>query len=175
MAVALVAKNKTKISFFLCTNFLLFYRHKHFPTRALPQMHLEVHRIPPDDQMFTRALCTLLSFHLNNQSIKKALFRPLNLSFYTILKLNFWNFAKSFIKKIKNYFSYRDPIPDDLKSFLVCKFTCASCSSSYIGKTCHHFKIRIKEHIKRIISLIILNIYTPPQHALIDIILFLVK
>ena len=28
--------------------------------------------------------------------------------------------------KIKNYFSYKDPIPDDLKSFLVYKFTCAS-------------------------------------------------
>ena len=42
--------------------------------------------------------------------------------------------------KIKNYFSYKDPIPDDLKSFLVYKFTCASCSSSYIGKTCHHNK-----------------------------------
>ena len=43
--------------------------------------------------------------------------------------------------KIKNYFSYKDPIPDDLKSFLVYKFTCASCSSSYIDKTCRHFKI----------------------------------
>ena len=32
--------------------------------------------------------------------------------------------------KVKNYFSYKDPIPDDLKSFLVYKFTCASCSSS---------------------------------------------
>ena len=51
--------------------------------------------------------------------------------------------------KIKNYFSYKDPIPDDLKSFLVYKFTCASCSSSYIGKTCRHFKTRIKEHIKK--------------------------
>ena len=51
--------------------------------------------------------------------------------------------------KIKNYFSYKDPIPDDLKSFLVYKFTCASCSSSYIGKTCHHFKSRIEEHIKK--------------------------
>ena len=30
--------------------------------------------------------------------------------------------------KIENYFSYKDPIPDDLKSFLVYKFTCASCS-----------------------------------------------
>ena len=33
--------------------------------------------------------------------------------------------------KIKNYFSYKDPIPDDLKSFLAYKFTCASCSFSY--------------------------------------------
>ena len=51
--------------------------------------------------------------------------------------------------KIKNYFSYNDPIPDDLKSFLVYKFTYDSCSSSYIGKTCHHFKTRIEEHIKK--------------------------
>ena len=51
--------------------------------------------------------------------------------------------------KIKNHFSYKDPIPDDLKSFLVYKFTCASCSSSYIGETCRHFKTRIKEHIKK--------------------------
>ena len=32
--------------------------------------------------------------------------------------------------KIKNYFSYKDPIPNDLKYFLVYKFTCARCSSS---------------------------------------------
>ena len=54
--------------------------------------------------------------------------------------------------KIKNYFSYKDPIPNDLKSFLVYKFTsasCTSCSSSYIGETCPHFKNRIEEHIKK--------------------------
>ena len=51
--------------------------------------------------------------------------------------------------KIKNYFGYKGPIPNDLKSFLVYKFTCASCSSCYIGKTCGHFKIRIEEHIKK--------------------------
>ena len=51
--------------------------------------------------------------------------------------------------KIKNYFSYKDPITDDLKSFLVYKFTCASCSSSYIGETCRHFKTRTEEHIKK--------------------------
>ena len=47
------------------------------------------------------------------------------------------------------YFSYKDPIPDDLKSLLVYKLTCASCSSSYIGETGHHFKTRIEEHIKK--------------------------
>ena len=50
--------------------------------------------------------------------------------------------------KIKNDFSYKDPIPDNLKSFLVYKFTCASCSSNYIGETCRHFKIKIEEYIR---------------------------
>ena len=51
--------------------------------------------------------------------------------------------------KIKNYFSYKDPIPDDLKSFLVYEFTSVSCSSSYIGETCCQFKTRIEEHIEK--------------------------
>ena len=51
--------------------------------------------------------------------------------------------------KITFFFSYKDPIPDDLKSFLVYKFICASCSSSYIGETCRHFQTRIEEHIKK--------------------------
>ena len=51
--------------------------------------------------------------------------------------------------KIKNYFTYKDAISNDLKSFLVYKFTCASCSSSYIGETCRHFKTRIEKHIKK--------------------------
>ena len=51
--------------------------------------------------------------------------------------------------KIRNYFSYKDPIPDDLKSFLVYKFTYASCSSSYIGETGCHFKTRLEKHIKK--------------------------
>ena len=38
---------------------------------------------------------------------------------------------------------------NDLKSFLVYRFTCASCSSSCIGETCLHFKTRIKRHIKK--------------------------
>ena len=64
--------------------------------------------------------------------------------------------------KIKHYFSYKDPIPDDLKSFLVYKFTCASCSSSYIGKLVVILKLGLRNISKRITILIFLNIYTPP-------------
>ena len=52
--------------------------------------------------------------------------------------------------KIKICFSYKTPIPDDLKSFLIYKFICDSSSSSYIGETCRHFKTRTennKSHI----------------------------
>ena len=48
--------------------------------------------------------------------------------------------------KIKTYFSYKDPIPDDLKYFLY-KFTCAS--SGYLGENCCHFKTAIEEHLEK--------------------------
>ena len=65
---------------------------------------------------------------------------------------------------MKNYFSYKNLIPNDFKSFLVYKFTCASCGS--IGETSCHFKTRIGDHIKKDNKSHILNIYTPLQHAL---------
>ena len=77
--------------------------------------------------------------------------------------------------KIKNYFSFKDPIPDNSKSFLVDKFTYASCSSSYIGETCRHFKTRVGNISKRITSLTFLNIYIPRQHAFTRIIFFVLK
>ena len=82
-----------------------------------------------------------------------------NLSHYIKIKLS--KLCKEFCKenfniklvfnsfKVKNYFSYKDPIPNDLKTFLVYKFTYASCNSGYIGDTCHHFKTKIEEHIKK--------------------------
>ena len=82
-----------------------------------------------------------------------------NLSYHIKNKLS--NLCKEFCKenfdiklifnsfKIKNYFSYKDLIPNALKSFLVYKFICASCVSGYIGETCRHFKTRIEEHIKK--------------------------
>ena len=80
-----------------------------------------------------------LSYHIKNKLSK--LYKEFCKENVNI-KLAFASF------KIKNYFSYRDPIPDDLKSFQVYKFTSASSSSSYIGETCCHFKTRIEEHQK---------------------------
>ena len=60
-------------------------------------------------------------------------------------------FLDVFISGINNQnltLAYKGPIPNDLKSFVKYKFTCASCSSSYIGETCHRFKTRIEEHMK---------------------------
>ena len=37
----------------------------------------------------------------------------------------------------------------NIKLVFSCKFTCASCSFSYIGQTCDHFKTRTEEHIKK--------------------------
>ena len=74
--------------------------------------------------------------------------------------------------KIKNCFSYKNPIPNDLKSFLVCKFTCASC---ILVKLVVILKLGLRIISKRITSLIFLNIYTPLQHALTHIILIILK
>ena len=63
---------------------------------------------------------------------------PLSTIFPTILKIIFRKFANNF-----------DPVPDNLKAFLVYKYTCASCSFSYMDKTYLHFKTRIGEHIKK--------------------------
>ena len=84
MSVALVAQNKTKISFFLGANFLLYCRHKQktFSGGIVPDPHqgsaLEpLVDLQPDAQLYVGVLHALLSVHLNKRSIKKTLIRPL--------------------------------------------------------------------------------------------------
>ena len=81
-----------------------------------------------------------LSHHIKNKLSK--LCKEFYIEHFNI-KLVFNSF------KIRNYFSYKDPIPNDLKYFLVYTFTSASCCSSYIGEIYRHFKTRIEEHIKK--------------------------
>ena len=77
----------------------------------------------PDVHYFKLPYIGNLSHHIKNKLSKLCKeFCKENLN----IKLVFNSF------KIKNYFSYKDPIPYDLKSFLAYQCTCASCSSSYI-------------------------------------------
>ena len=48
--------------------------------------------------------------------------------------------------RLKNYFRFEDSVPETLRSNLIYKFSCGSCTASYIGKTYRHFKVRVSEH-----------------------------
>ena len=94
----------------------------------------------PDVNYFKLSYIGNLSQHIKNKLSKPCKeFCKENFN----IKLALYSF------KIENYFSFKEPIPYALKSHPLYKFTCASCSSSYIGKSCRHFKTRIEEHIKK--------------------------
>ena len=37
----------------------------------------------------------------------------------------------------------KDPVPDGLRSRVVCKFVCAGSNICYVGETCRHFSTRV--------------------------------
>ena len=48
--------------------------------------------------------------------------------------------------RLKNYFCFKDSVPETLRSNLIYKFPPGSCTASYIGKTYRHFKERVSEY-----------------------------
>ena len=48
--------------------------------------------------------------------------------------------------RLRNYFCFKDSVHETLRSNLVYKFSCRSCTASYYGKTCRHMKVRVSEH-----------------------------
>ena len=51
-------------------------------------------------------------------------------------------------RRLKTLFRFKDSLPQQLQSFIVYKFTCGACNSSYVGKTDRHCHIRWCEHLK---------------------------
>ena len=45
--------------------------------------------------------------------------------------------------RLRNYFCFKDFVLETLRSSLICKFSCGSCTAPYIGKTYRHFKVRV--------------------------------
>ena len=48
--------------------------------------------------------------------------------------------------RLKNYFRFKDRVPETLQSNFVYEFKCGSCTASYYGKTYRHMKVGVSEH-----------------------------
>ena len=48
--------------------------------------------------------------------------------------------------RLQNYFCFKDSVPETLRSKLIYKFSCGSCTAPHIGKTYRHLKARVSEH-----------------------------
>ena len=49
--------------------------------------------------------------------------------------------------KTNSFFTLKDKIPSFLRSGIVYNFQCGGCDAIYYGKTKHHFKVRMCEHL----------------------------
>ena len=50
-------------------------------------------------------------------------------------------------RRLSSQFRFKEPLPYDLMSKVVYKYTCGRCNSSYYGETDRHLKVRAGEHI----------------------------
>ena len=48
--------------------------------------------------------------------------------------------------KINYFFNYKDPLPLDLRSGIVYKYTCGICNDSYIGSSVKQARVRFSQH-----------------------------
>ena len=62
------------------------------------------------------------------------------IDFYVCFKNNF---------QIKSFFQYKDVLPHALRSSLIYKFSCETCSHQYIGSTIRNLYMRVSEHAGR--------------------------
>ena len=51
-------------------------------------------------------------------------------------------------RRLKRLFSFKDRLPTSLQSYVIYRYTCRTCNSSYIGKTDRHQNVRWCEHLK---------------------------
>ena len=48
--------------------------------------------------------------------------------------------------RLRNYFRFKYSVHETLRSNLIYRFSCGSCTASYIGKTYRHFKVRVSDY-----------------------------
>ena len=48
--------------------------------------------------------------------------------------------------RLRNHSRFKDSVHETVRSNLIYKLSCGSCTVSYIGKTYIHFKVKVSEH-----------------------------
>ena len=51
------------------------------------------------------------------------------------------------VKRVKDFFPFKDRVSSHLRSSVVYKSTCSSCKATYYGKTSRHFIVCCREHL----------------------------
>ena len=49
--------------------------------------------------------------------------------------------------RLRNCFTFKDKIPNYIRSHLLYSYSCGRCKSAYIGKSKRHFFVRVNEHL----------------------------
>ena len=49
--------------------------------------------------------------------------------------------------RLRNNFSFKDALPDEMNSKVLYKYKCNTCNSVYIGETVRHYSVRACEHL----------------------------
>ena len=50
-------------------------------------------------------------------------------------------------RRLLSQFRFKEPLPYDLMSKVICKYRCGRCNSCYYGETDRHLRVRVGEHI----------------------------
>ena len=82
---------------------------------------------------FMGKLSSLVKFGLTRSLHKRLLFCKVKIVFKTS-------------NRLRNFFSFKDVLPEPIHSCQIYNFTCGSCNTSYTGKSFRYMKFRVLEY-----------------------------
>ena len=147
-------------AYFLSSNHTSFHAEVIFLEKLFPQNGYPIHLIQRLTNQFFNKIFTASKDTVENEP-KLKMYVPLPFhdahgeaeAVELLKKLSNWYPQLSFTLVLKNnhtmfkMFSYKDKIPDSVRSNVVYKFECEGCNTSYIGSTHQKFKGRISQYL----------------------------
>ena len=49
--------------------------------------------------------------------------------------------------RLRSFFNFKDKVPISVRSHILYRYTCDGCNAIYLGKTRHHYGVRVFEHL----------------------------